>query len=75
MPAEVTKWFTDIKAEDYDILRGKDATLPMIRALYGEKVLANTVLLDTLIKELGLTTIVLVPQEMPAGYILAKIPK
>ena len=45
-----------------------------MRTLYGEKVLANTVLLDTLVKELGLTTVVLVPQEMPAGYILAKIP-
>jgi hypothetical protein len=44
-----------------------------IRGLYGEKLLANTVLLDVLIKEIGLTTVVLVPQEMPVGYILAKI--
>jgi hypothetical protein len=26
-----------------------------------------------LIKQLGLTTVVLVPQEMPAGYILANL--
>jgi exopolyphosphatase/pppGpp-phosphohydrolase len=44
-----------------------------VRGIYGEKALANAVLLDLLIKELGLETIVLVPQEMPAGYILAKI--
>jgi hypothetical protein len=66
---EVGKYFTDIvKPADFMTLR----TEP-VRALYGEKALANAVLLDVLIKELGLTTVVLVPQEMPAGYILAKI--
>ena len=68
---EVGKWFTDvIKPADFMALR----TEP-VRPLYGEKALANAVLLDVLIKELGLTTVVLVPQEMPAGYILAKIPR
>ncbi len=70
VPADLTNFFaTIIKPADYTSLRAG-----MARALYGEKALANAVLLDTLAKELGLTTIVLVPQEMPAGYILAKIP-
>jgi hypothetical protein len=70
-PAEIDGWFTTIvQPADYDALRTK-----AVRDLYGEKALANTVLVDTLVKQLGLTTIVLVPQEMPAGYILAKVAK
>jgi hypothetical protein len=70
-PTEIDGWFSNVvKAADYDALRTK-----AVRELYGEKALANTVLVDTLIKELGLTTVVLVPQEMPAGYILAKVAK
>jgi hypothetical protein len=70
-PAEIDGWFTTVvKPADYDALRTK-----AVRDLYGEKALANTVLVDTLVKQLGLTTIVLVPQEMPAGYILAKVAK
>jgi hypothetical protein len=41
--------------------------------MYGEKLLANTVLVDMLMKEIGITTVVLVPQEMPAGYIVVKL--
>jgi len=68
-PAELSMFFASVvQATDYATLR----TAP-VRALYGEKVLANAVLLDTLIKQLGLTTVVLVPQEMPAGYILANV--
>lgn len=67
-PTELAKWFTDFKADDFMTLRNDP-----VRGLYGEKLLANTVLLDTLRTELGLTTHVLVPQEMPVGYILAKI--
>jgi hypothetical protein len=67
-PAELAKWFMDVKADDFMTLRNG-----MPRTLYGEKLLANTVLLDTLRTELGLTASVLVPQEMPVGYILAKI--
>jgi hypothetical protein len=44
-----------------------------IRTLYGERVLANAGLVEMLTQELGLTTVVLVPQEMPSGYILAKL--
>ena len=61
-------FFTLVKDPDFTALR----TAP-VRALYGEKALANAVLLDSLIKQLGLTTVVLVPQEMPAGYILANL--
>jgi hypothetical protein len=68
-PAELAMFFsTVVKEADYTALR----TAP-VRPLYGEKALANTVLLDTLIQQLGLTTVVLVPQEMPAGYILANL--
>jgi hypothetical protein len=70
MPTDFTEFFTNIiKQPDFDALKSAK-----VRMIYGEKVLANAVLFDTLVKELGLTTIVLVPQEMPAGYILAKIP-
>jgi hypothetical protein len=66
-PADLSGFFTTvIKQADYDVLRSAK-----VRDIYGEKALANAVLIDTLVKELGLTTIVLVPQEMPAGYILA----
>jgi hypothetical protein len=68
-PTDFTSFFTTvIKPEDFMALR----TEP-VRPLYGEKSLANAVLLDTLVKGLGITTVVLVPQEMPAGYILAKV--
>jgi hypothetical protein len=66
-PEDVNGFFTAvIQQADYDALRSEK-----VRKIYGEKVLANAVLLDMLVKELGLTSIVLVPQEMPAGYILA----
>jgi len=44
-----------------------------VRGLYGAKTLANAVLLDVLARELGVKRIVMVPQEMPAGYILYKL--
>ena len=44
-----------------------------VRALYGAKTLANAVLLDVLARELGVKRVVMVPQEMPAGYILYKL--
>ena len=70
-PAEVDAWFSKIVGPaDYEALRSKT-----VRDLYGEKALANTVLVDVLVKQLGLTSIALVPQEMPAGYILSKLAK
>lgn len=68
-PPEFDRFFADVvKPADFEALRRKP-----VRDLYGEKALANTVLVDTLIRQLGITTVVLVPQEMPAGFILAKI--
>lgn len=68
-PAEVDVFFAKVMTPaDFDALRMKP-----VREIYGEKALANTVLADTLIEQLGLTAVVLVPQEMPAGYILSKI--
>ena len=70
-PTEFGGFFAHVmNAADFEALRQQP-----VRDLYGEKALANTVLVDTLIKQLGITSVVLVPQEMPAGYILAKIAK
>jgi hypothetical protein len=70
-PAELDAWFkTIVGPADYEALRSKT-----VRDLYGEKALANTVLLDVLVAQLGITSVALVPQEMPAGYILSKLPK
>ncbi len=68
-PPEFDRFFaTVVKPGDYAALRQKP-----VRDLYGEKTLANAVLVDTLIDQLGITTVVLVPQETPAGFILGKI--
>jgi hypothetical protein len=67
---ELQGFFTTvIKDADFAALKSEK-----VRALYGEKALSNAVLVDTLVKEIGLTTIVLVPQEMPAGFILGNLP-
>jgi hypothetical protein len=68
--AEVTKFLTEVKPADFMALR----TEP-IGTLYGQKALANAALVDLLIRELGLASLVLVPQEMTMGYIVAKLPK
>ena len=49
----------------FDQLRG-DA----VKRVYGYKMLAWPALVDLLVKELGITTVVLVPQEMPEGMIV-----
>ena len=68
-PSALATWFkTIVGPADYAALRS-----PPVRDPYGEKALANTVLLDLLVQKLGLSSISLVPQEMPAGYILAKL--
>jgi hypothetical protein len=68
-PMDFTRYFGELaKAEDFVALR----TEP-IRTLYGEKALAVPALLDLLVRELGLATVVLVPQEMPTGYVLSKL--
>lgn len=68
-PPEFDRFFTDVvKPADFEALRQKP-----VRDLYGEKALANAGLIDTLIEQLGITSVVLVPQEMPTGFILAKI--
>ena len=68
-PAELTAFFDRMtKPADYKALR----TDPP-RGLYGERTLANAALLDLLIRELSLEKVILVPQEMPSGYILSKI--
>jgi hypothetical protein len=68
-PAEISRFFSEIvKPADFDSLRSET-----VRDLYGEKALANAVLVDLLVTELGLTSVLLVPQEMPTGYVLGKL--
>lgn len=68
-PEEISTFLADLaKPSEFRVLRN-----PPVRAIYGEKALANAVLLDVVSQELGVKTIVLVPQEMPAGYILFKL--
>ncbi|HMA91192.1 MAG TPA: hypothetical protein VKP30_00840, partial [Polyangiaceae bacterium] len=69
LPADLNNFFTTIMTADSFLALRTDP----IRSLYGESALSNAALLDTLVKELGVTAIVGVPQEMPTGYILAKI--
>ncbi len=65
-PMEITTFNDGVKATDFATLRTGD-----VRVAYGEKVLCNTVLLETLANELGVKSVVLVPAEMPNGYIIA----
>jgi hypothetical protein len=68
-PEEVSTFLARMATPaEFDALRKEP-----VRGLYGEKALANAVLLDVLAQELGVKTIVLVPQEMPAGYTLFKL--
>jgi hypothetical protein len=68
-PAEITRFLAETgRAPEFGALRQEP-----VRSLYGEKALANAVLLDVVAQALGVKTIVLVPQEMPAGYILFKL--
>lgn len=68
LPAELDNFFdTILTPEAFLALR----TEP-IRSIYGQSTLPNAALFELLIKELDITTVVSVPQEMPAGFILAK---
>jgi hypothetical protein len=68
MPPEFATFIGGMTADDFGKLR-----VSPIRDLYGDKLLANSALIDLLATELGITTAVLVPQELPAGYLLTKI--
>lgn len=69
VPSELDTFFTDIMTPTSFLTLRTDP----VRPIYGETTLANAALLETLIRELGLTTIIAVPQEMPTGYILARL--
>jgi hypothetical protein len=68
MPSALAAFPATIMADDFTKLR----TSP-VRDLYGDKLLTNAALIDYLVSTLGLSNAVLVPQELPAGYILAKM--
>jgi hypothetical protein len=68
MPATLAGFPATVMADDFSKLR----TSP-IRDIYGDKLLTNAALIDFLLSELGINNAVLVPQELPAGFILAKM--
>ena len=65
--SRVAGYLGGLTAADFLALR----TSP-IREMYGERTLVVPVLVDWLARELGLATIVVVPAEMPNGFVLAR---
>lgn len=68
-PAEIKNYLSSmIGPADFAALKSE-----RVSPIYGEKALTIPVLLDFLVDELGLASVVLVPQETPTGYVLAKL--
>jgi hypothetical protein len=73
-PMAVKTWLDGVSADDWTTLKTSAASgMTGPRELYGEKLMANGSLLELLATELGLTKHVFVPQEMPMGFIIAKV--
>jgi hypothetical protein len=68
-PGELTSFLASVSATDFAALK-KEPT----RTIYGQKGLVVPALLDLLATQLGLDSVVLVPQEMVIGYILGHLP-
>jgi len=69
IPSELTTFLTSaIGPADFATLK-KDP----VKTIYGQKALVVPALLDLLIAQLGVDKVVLVPQEMVTGYILARL--
>ncbi len=69
-PAELGAFFAGIRPADFKAL----STDP-IRSLYGQRALVVPALVDLLFRELGATRLVMVPQELTTGHIIAKLPR
>jgi hypothetical protein len=65
---EITAFFAGLSPGDFRSL----STDP-VRGAYGQKAMVVPALVDLLVRELGLNRLVMVPQEMTTGYILAKL--
>jgi hypothetical protein len=66
LAGEITSFLDRLKPADLRTL----STEP-VRGTYGQKAMVVPALVDLLLRELGLTQLVMVPQEMTTGYILA----
>ena len=67
-PAELTAYLRTIRPADFDTLK----TDP-VRGIYGQKALVVPLLVDLLLRELGATRLVIVPQEITTGHVLRKL--
>ena len=68
--AELQAYFTGIKPGDFKVL-----TSEPVRSLYGQKALVVPALVELLLRELAADRLVMVPQEMTTGLILAQLPR
>ena len=68
--AEVRAYLRAIRPADFETLK----TQP-VRGLYGEKALVIPALVELLLRELGATRLVTVPQEVTTGHVLRKLAK
>jgi hypothetical protein len=67
-PAEVRAYLRTLREADFNTLK----TDP-VRGLYGQKALVIPALVDLLMRELGATQLVIVPQEITTGHVLRKL--
>jgi hypothetical protein len=68
--AEVATYLRGIRPADFAALKSQP-----VRGLYGEKALVVPALVDLLLRELGATRLVTVPQEVTTGHVLRKLAK
>ena len=67
LPAELDAYLRSIGPSDFERL-----TREPVRSLYGQKALVVPALVELLFRELGAARLVMVPQEITTGHILAK---
>jgi hypothetical protein len=67
-PAEIAAFLRGIRPSDLAALKGEP-----VRGLYGSKALVNPALADLLLRELGGSRLVTVPQESTTGNILTRL--
>ena len=68
-PTELAAYLRGISPADFQTLKSEP-----VRGLYGQKALVVPALADLLLRELGGTRVVSVPQEVTTGHILTKLP-
>ena len=69
-PVQVQSFLSSLDAADFGALTHEPA-----RSLYGQKALVVPALVDLLFRELGATRLIMVPQEITTGHVLAKLPR